>query len=711
MSNHVISPAAMENVRMPELESIAPGIWKVTFGTPEEITPVSVRCSEPALDRLPPVSPTVASPIPLDKIGFRVAARGVVVELPYDLNEGIFGLGLQLKSHLQSGKKKQLRVNADPVADTGDSHAPVPFFASTHGYGVYIDTARYLSIYTGTHVSLEELPERLAQKHGEPIANVEELYKGHAIGKKIVLDIPTARGVTLYLFSGPDIQTAVARYVLFSGGGCLPPLWSLGNWYRAYTKHRADEVLSLADNLKADRLPFSVMGLEPGWQSHFYPNSFIWSDRFPRPGEFIAELKKRGYHFNLWENAFVHPEAPFAAAIAPYCADYPSTDGLTPDFLMQEAKTIFANHHQQLVAEGASGFKLDECDNGDFIPFAWSFPEHAQFPSGADGEQMHCLYGVHYQHTLDDVFRKSGRRHFDLVRSSGSLAAPLPYVLYSDLYGHLDFLRGMVGAGFSGLLWTPELRHAESVEDLIRRLQSVVLSPLSLVNGWYIPRPPWKQVHSDLNQAGQDMDEAERATDLARAVLQLRMKLLPYLYSAFAHYRLAGVPPFRSLAMDFPQDKMTWICDRQWMIGRDLLVAPLVAGEKELDVYLPEGTMWREFLTGRLLPGGQKHRVENPDLSYIPMYVKDGAILPLAEETDQLSSKTVFTLRPHIYTTIRAACDLYDDDGETFGYQEGKYTYLKLEWDPAGGCQLAAPNSPYRSERYRLGEAVLLNPK
>jgi alpha-D-xyloside xylohydrolase len=694
-------------------ENVAPGIWKITLGTPEAITPVSVRCSRAAWDRLPPANGLdEACPISSSQIGFRVGARGAVVELPFDPQEGIFGLGLQLKSHLQAGKKKHLRVNADPMADTGDSHAPVPFFASTRGYGVYVDTARYLSIYAGTHASLNKLAERIDQKHQDPALKVEELYKAHSIGEKIVLDIPACRGVTLYIFSGPTIRDAVARYVLFSGGGCLPPLWGLGNWYRACTKHNAAEVLALVDGLELDRLPFSVIGLEPGWQSHFYPNSFVWSDRFLSHTRFIADLHKRGYRLNLWENAFVHPEAPFASAIAPYCADYPSTDGLAPDFLKPEAKALFADHHRELVAEGVDGFKLDECDNGDFTSFAWSFPEHAQFPSGADGEQMHCLYGVHYQHTLDDVFKEAGRRHFDLVRSSGSLAAPLPYVLYSDLYGHLDFLRGMVNAGFSGLLWTPELRHAESTEDLIRRLQSVALSPLSLVNGWYISRPPWKQTDPARNEAGEEMADSARATDLVREILRFRMKLLPYLYSAFARYHFAGVPPFRSLAMDFPQDKRSWACDRQWMIGPDLLVAPLVAGEKTLNVYLPEGTMWREFSNGRLLPGGSIHTIDNPDPALIPLYVRDGAILPLAKPIDRISSDAVLTLEPHIYASSIASCELYDDDGETFGYQQGQYVWTTLEWDSRNGCRFTgSPHSSYQSSRYLLGQANLLNPE
>jgi len=82
-----------------------------------------------------------------------------------------------------------------------------------------------------------------------------------------------------------------------------------------------------------------------------------------------------------------------------------------------------------------AGYKLDECDNSDFTG-NWSFPEISAFPSGADGEQMHCLFGLRYQDAIQSVFEKRQTRTYGLVRSSGALAAPYPYVLYSDLYDH-----------------------------------------------------------------------------------------------------------------------------------------------------------------------------------------------------------------------------------------------------------------------------------
>jgi alpha-D-xyloside xylohydrolase len=623
------------------------------------------------------------------------------VTLPFSREEGVFGLGLTLKSVLQSGRKKIIRVNSDPVCDTGDSHAPVPFYVSTAGYGVLVDTARYASFYFGTHAPLDRIAERVREKNKSEPPSPEEIYKTQCIGETVVVDIPAARGIDVYIFAGPDALTAVQRYNLFSGGGCLPPIWGLGNWYRLHSGTNAGEALQAAAGFRADGIPIDGIGLEPGWQSAFYPNTFAWSHRFPDPAGFIKGLAGLGYHVNLWENAFIHPEAPFRKAIEPFCADATSTDGFAPDFLVDEARRIFAEHHERvLVDAGVAAFKLDECDNSDFIPFSWSFPEYARFPSGADGEQMHALLGVQYQTVIDEIFKKRGQRHYSLVRSSGALAAPLPFVLYSDLYDHKDFLRGMAVCGFSGLLWTPEVRDAKDVEDLVRRVQSVVLSPYSMINGWYIKNPPWFNVECQPNNDGIPMAGAERAKALVKSALELRMRLLPCIYAAFAEYRENGKPPFRPLALEFPADKATWTIDNQWLIGANILVAPMTAGETSRRVYLPEGG-WRDFWTGALHKGGGVIDVA-AGLDSIPLFVKDGTVLPLAEVVPCVRSDTVFRITPFVYSDGPAKGRLYDDDGETSGARLREGAWIDLDWDPKSGLTVKTKPPPGAS-RYDLG--------
>ena len=122
-------------------KKIYPGVWKAMIGAPERFTPVSSRlipAKTEAFAKLPKVDTA-----PLPAIGGKQTKRGCVVQLPLRPNEQIFGLGLQFLSFAQRGKKKVVRVNADPRFDTGDSHAPVPFYVTTEGIGILIDTARY----------------------------------------------------------------------------------------------------------------------------------------------------------------------------------------------------------------------------------------------------------------------------------------------------------------------------------------------------------------------------------------------------------------------------------------------------------------------------------------------------------------------------------------------------------------------------------------
>ncbi len=127
--------------------NVLPGIWKATVGTPEAYTPVRSRLVPPAEDKLE-MLPRVSKPL-VPSITGSVTDRGCVLRLPLPPGELIYGFGLQLLSFAQRGKKKTIRVNADPKLDTGDSHAPVPFYVTSRGYGLLVDSARHVDFYCG----------------------------------------------------------------------------------------------------------------------------------------------------------------------------------------------------------------------------------------------------------------------------------------------------------------------------------------------------------------------------------------------------------------------------------------------------------------------------------------------------------------------------------------------------------------------------------
>ncbi len=684
-----------------QIAQVANGVWKVTLGEPEALTPLSVL--KPAagggLEALPAAG---RFPLDADRISFHAAARGCVVTLPFDSREHVYGFGLQLKKLDQTGRKKHLRVNSDPVYDTGDSHAPVPFYVSTSGYGVYTDTARYATFYCGTSAPKGAGADAAAQRRENIADNTADLYAPGEVPEHagMRIEIPAARGVTLYVFEGPDMRSAVSRYNLFSGGGCLPPLWGLGVWYRVYGGCDEAHALELADDLRRSGIPCDVLGLEPGWHSHSYSCSYKWDTvRFPEPEKLLDGLESRHYKVNLWEHAFVHPSADFYGALAPCAGDCEVWGGLVPDFADGRAEEIFgAYHREKFIDKGISGFKLDECDNSDYNITNWSFPEGAEFPSGLDGEQMHSLFGLLYQRTLYRQFRRAGKRTLSQVRSSHALAAPFPFVLYSDLYGHRDFIRGVANMGFSGLLWSPEVRGCASAEDLIRRLQSVVFSPQALINAWMIPNPPWVELSFEQAPQGAPLRDCEQVQAVCRRILELRMSLIPYLYTSFAAYRATGLPPFRALVLDYPEDAACHACDDEYLMGDSLLVAPLTAGESSRYVYLPQGE-WFDFYTGERYEGGARYNVM-PPLDRIPVFAKGGTAIPWADPVPYIDGDTVFDITARIYGAAHSFT-LYEDDGMSFGFERGDFNLLTGAIGPDGALEVCRRGS-YGGTRYRV---------
>jgi alpha-D-xyloside xylohydrolase len=664
-----------------EPQQILPGVWKLSFGRPEAITPVSTRHYPPhatALAALP-----AAGALPIEVAG-EATARGFLLRVPLAPYEMVYGLGLQLQSFIQRGLKKKLRVNADPVVDSGDSHAPVPFYVTTRGYGVLVDTARYATVYAGNKQRKSSSAATAAQPQEPAVDATAGRTLPAAYGRyrfqdasEVLVEIPEASGVDVYVFAGPSMRLAVQRYNLFAGGGALPPRWGLGVWYRCERDFGQADVEKLAAEFRQRRIPCDVLGLEPGWQTQAYSCSYVWSARFPDPRAMTTSLADQHYRVNLWEHAFTHPSSPIHAALAPFSGDYLVWNGLVPDFLTPEARRIFADFHErEHVALGVAGYKLDECDNSDFTR-NWSFPELSRFPSGADGEQMHSLFGLRYQDVIESVFARRGMRTYGLVRNSGALAAPYPYVLYSDLYEHRTFIHAVAQSAFAGLLWTPEVRDAVSPEDLVRRLQSAALSPMALINAWYIPNPPWKQVERAANKAGRFDESWEKLEAICRGVLELRMQLVPYLHAAFVEYRNTGLPPFRPLVMDWPADAETWTVDDQWLIGPGLLVAPVVAGQATRSVYLPEGA-WYDFWTGARHEGRRRIEVR-PSLEHVPLFVRAGTLLPLARVTLHTDDALSGELTVRAYGGADATLTLYEDDGA----HPATLTDVALSWNAA----------------------------
>lgn len=682
------------------MQQIAKGIQKITFGTPEQYTPEYFRQFSVKKEEIERIPVSRSSGITEEKIHWKKTKRGITVTLPMETREDIYGFGLQLQGFNQAGRRRYVKVNSDPVANTGESHAPVPFYISSAGYGLFVNTFRYTTFLCGTNSEKGQSAGMTSENEPHEEFSEAAIYalKRAKEERKVIIEIPAAEGIELYLFEG-NIPEVVQRYNLFSGGGCVPPMWGLGMWYRIYGGSDEKTLGKLAEQFREEEIPMDVLGLEPGWHSHSYSCTYKWSYLFPHPDEMIEKMSEQGYKLNLWEHLYVYPKAPFYKELLPYSGDYEVWNGLVPDFATKEASELFENYHRDtFVKKGIVGFKLDECDNSDYNPSNWAFPDSTEFPSGMDGEQMHLAIGTLYQNLIYRIYRQENRRTYSQVRSSGALAAPLPFVLYSDLYDHKQFIRGVVNSGFSGLLWCPEVRDCANGDDLLRRLQTVVFSAHALINSWRIPSPPWKQTDIEKNLAGEIMDTADYYTEECRKLFALRMSLLPYLYSAFVEYSRTGKPPIRALVLDYPEDMEARMVDDEYLFGDSMLVCPLTYEDgTSRKVYLPQGR-WYNFFTGEEAEGGQMFEI-HAAYDEIPVFVKDGAMIPVANPVLHIDKDTVFEMTVKIFGEADGRFVLYEDDFDTFDFEE-KQKQIVIEKHP--GSELTIQAESGKMSRYRF---------
>ena len=655
---------------------VEPGVWKGVVGAPEEYSLLSVSGKMPLKEGFTRL-PAVTLPALADEITATLNDGKTYITIPLQRQEQLYGFGLNFKTVHQRGRILNLHVDHYGGKDDGRTHAPVPFYVSSCGYGILIDSARYLTVYAGSG-SRKDSPDAPVAKD----RNTDKTWSANPYSDAVSVLVP-ASGVEIYLFAGPQPMDVVRRYNLFCGGGTLPPRWGLGFTHRTPSLYTADQVKQEAEEFERRGYPLDFIGLEPGWQSKSYPCTFEWDkQRFPQPKAFVDEMKKRGIRINLWTNPYVSPESDIYEQMFPLSGSHTVWCGIVPDLAHEKGRRLWMDKlDKEHVGIGVSGYKVDEVDGYD----RWLWPDVATFPSGVSAEQMRQTYGLWVQRTTTDLYHQRNQRTYGLVRASNAGASAYPYVIYNDYYSHPDFITALINSGFCGVLWTPEVRGSKTAEEWLRRFQTVVFSPMAMLNAWASGTKPWSFP-----------EVAEQVKEYAL----LRMRMIPYWYTEFARYHFDGIPPFRAMNLEagfspsgvepvelqntnanletnpYLEAVSKEIKD-QYMAGEYLLIAPLFAGQTQRKVVLPKGN-WYDFYTGKYVGNGETITV-SPGLDRIPVFVKDGAIIPLMEPL--LHAPTAgqkMNLEIRHYGKADGFYRFYDDDGETYDYERGEYTWRDI---------------------------------
>jgi alpha-glucosidase (family GH31 glycosyl hydrolase) len=486
----------------------------------------------------------------------------------------------------------------------------------------------------------------------------------------------TALPLDLFFVVSSDPATIMAEYAHLTGHPEMPPLWSLGYQQSHRTLASREEVLAEAKTFREKKLPCDALiylgtGFCPsGWNTE--NGSFVWNSRvFPDPKQMLDELHSE--HFRAVMHVVILSDRLHGTVHDP--CDVSRFD--------DEEASCHWDEHRRDFALGVDGWWPDEGDPLDILSrlvrnrLYWEGPQmdrpnerpYALHRNGYAGMQRYAS------------FLWSG----DVYSTWETLKTHLPIALNTALTGIPYW-----GTDIGGFVPTPEF----TAELYVRWFQFGAFCPLFRCHGrtWKL-RLPWGWNTGDpgpveiRNYDGAAIPDPsqlhdERVEPICRKYLELRYRMLPYLYSAVHECATTGMPIMRPLWLHFPTDPKAVECGDQYLWGKSVLVAPVVEkGATARRVYLPAST-WYDFWTGERLEGGRE--ISRPvDLETIPLYVRAGSIVPLGPVKQFVDEKVDGPLSITIYPGADASFLLYEDDGISFNYRKGDWTGIQMTWNDA----------------------------
>jgi len=538
----------------------------------------------------------------------RVAETSTSFALAPD--EKLYGAGEQFVEFDRRGRELELWHEEPLGTETERAYKNVPFHLSTRGYGLLVDTTARVRYDFG---------------------------KTSTASGTVAVDDDT---LSLLFFYGPDFREILERYTAVTGRPNRPPKWSFGTWMSRLGYESREELAAVAERLRETAIPCDVLHLDPFWMREECSTDLEWdTDQFPDPAGMIAGLREDGFRLSLWE----HPHVPvgtdaFEEGVregyfvgdgtgSPYVMDNTCQGdyrGALVDFTDPDAVEWWQAKHRRLLDQGVSVFKTDY---GEYVP------EDAVFANGASGAAMHNLYPYLYNEAVYETVAEVNGPEEAVVwgRSAWTGSQRFPMHWGGDPQtswnGMAAALRGGLSASLSGIaFWSHDIggfRGTPSAALYTRWAQFGLLSSNARCHGT-TPREPWA--------FGED------AVEVFREYARLRYRLLPYLYTYAEVAARTGLPVVRPLVLAYQDDPAVHRLDTQYLLGEDLLVAPVFTDEGTRSVYLPDGE-WRDYWTGERHTGGQYVDLDVA-LDDLPLFVRAGSVVPQREPTQSVEPGT-----------------------------------------------------------------------
>lgn len=490
---------------------------------------------------------------------------------------------------------------------------------------------------------------------------------------------PHAKMIDYIVFYGPSADSVIAKYRNLSGNVPMLPLWAYGFWQCRERYTSAEHLIETVKEFRNRKLPMDVIVQD--WQ--------YWGNRgwgvpqfdeanYPDPTGFISKLHALNARFNIsiWSNPDKNSD--IGREFVTKDRFIPGTkwlDYFNPDTRKEYWHTLNKN----MFAHGVDSWWMDAVEpENDALTGVMTF--------AGPGDFYRLTYPLMVSKAVYEGQREvtSEKRVCILTRSAFLGQQRYGTINWSgDIGGNWDTYQRQVVAGLNYTItglpyWTTDIGgffrpgNAQYTDEkyhelLVRWFQWSVFNPVFRMHGYMSETEPWKF--------------GQKVEDNMRIMLNLRYRLLPYIYSEAWQVSRNGSTMMRPMIMDFNGDTSAVNRPYQFMFGKCILVSPVVeAGIDEQDVYLPKNLTWYDYWTGKRYSGGQTISVRLTP-SRIPLYIKAGSILLFGKEVQFTGEKSADTLEVSVYEGADGIFTLYEDEGDNYNYEKGAYSEITFTWN------------------------------
>ena len=576
--------------------------------------------------------------------------------------EHFFGFGERMDFLDRRGKKVRLNVGrgigrphitgAYNVLEA--NYSPIPFFMSTKGYGLFFHNAYPTTWDMGS--------------------SNNDTYSFQAEGGAL----------DYYFIYGPTFTDILDGYTSITGKSPLLPKFALGLHVGTYSggtwghekNTSTDYVVNLAKKFRELEIPLDVLHLDSTWRIFGKSGgkgatTFEWRNTFKNPKKMFSDL----YNLNL-NMVGLHLRPRFDNGNELQLLDearkkgfvYPEDDnpGEFVNFFDQKSvEWWWENGVKRVADQGAMFLKTDEGS-----AFGRKANESDKVgPKGENIKELHNLFPIAYAKAPYEKFQEYNEiRGMNHTREGYAGIQRYPFIFAGDWPSEWQYFEPVIKAGLNiGLSgvgnWSHCMGGFEHVADpelYIRWCQFGLLSPIAHLFG--MEHPSYKEPWSYGNEAQRIFKQYD----------EMRYSLIPYLYSYSYEMYTKGTPLMRALVLAYQNDENVYNITDQYMLGESLMICPVTQkGAQTRVVYLPEGT-WTDYWTGKTYEGKNHYNVLCP-IDQLPIFVKQGAIIPTQEPVNYVGEKEMTQLTLDVYPNASNTFTLYNDDGKSLDYQKGKY--------------------------------------